>query len=153
MSAETTTKTFREIIGKPSAAAQAMVDGLRRHSQRPDFRISMTTFGFSCGEVCFGCAATCATQEAAQVNYDTISINYTGARAVVCGVSESDLWKFEGAINSFRTGFTFSLLAYFGLSHMYREGFNERFKLQSSDWKNQLEAVEILIAEWRELGI
>jgi hypothetical protein len=48
---------------KPSELLQAMVDGLMRHKDLPDFKVDMETFGRAEDDICYGCAATCALSE------------------------------------------------------------------------------------------
>jgi len=149
-------RTFREILGKPSDALQAMVDGLREYSARSDFRIDMDTFGMVHNDVCFGCAATCAIQKATgkyllDLKYNRLDGLWYNIKAEFFAVSKSELVAFENAINAARLGDVSSLLAYYGIIDNCI--FDSRFKLLSDNWEQQLMAVVQVIAELRAVGL
>jgi len=162
-------KTFREILGVPSAALQAMVDGLRLYGNRLDFKIDMGTFGSNENGVCFGCAASCCVQKVLGKNLlsggDGIEIPVVRARFF--GTAVEDLGDFEWAVDGARSGSLSCLLGYFGINEMTHQsivelngqwGVNDtiwdsRYELNSDDWEQQLGAVEEVIAEMKAIGI
>lgn len=138
-------KTIRARLKKPSAAVDAMIEGLLQQSKRTDFYVAMESFGGFNGNTCFGCAATCTVQQIAGENL------YAGQhpvlpkdRAKILGFKEMDLTIFEMAIDEFRRGNPGKLLAYFRVPF-----FQETkpvftllgFKLESRNWREQLDKV------------
>ena len=147
-------ETFREMLKVPSNALQAMVDGLRYHSSRDDFRIAMNTFGDTFHGVCFGCAATCTVQKATGKSFSPDrNITYSTVRAEVLGCEEYDLLDFEYVIDQARKGRLKSLFRYFEMSTKFDTVWNNRFDLHSDDWAEQLGAVEEVIAEMKGVGL
>ncbi len=76
----------------------AMVNGLRH----PKVTVDMKTFGDSIGGVCFGCAATCAVLEIAQVKPVPQLMN-VGSHSVMVNSNYSFVLDFEDAIECLRT--------------------------------------------------
>lgn len=146
-------QSIKKIVKTPSAALQFMVDGLRKQSKREDFFVSMSTFGSSDGETCFGCAATCAIQELTGTNLTVKEINGVEERAKALNFDLGELEHFECCINDAREGVLFNLFSFFGLLDKYESNYDDRFFLGSVDWKNQLTAVEKLIKELKEKGL
>lgn len=142
-------RTFRAILQTPANALQAMVDGLREQSKRPDFLVDMSTYGeaSSDGAICYGCAATCAVQKATGINLTAKSIGYKAVQAVALDVASDDLRMFEAVINEARCGRLYQLFWYFRMTRLYRESYNNRWFLSDSNWEAQLPAVESFIAE------
>lgn len=145
--------SIKEILKVPSAALQAMVDGLRKQSQRQDFKVDMSTFGYYDfeTETCFGCAATCAVQEAFGVTFDKESIDFLVYRAEAVKCDARDLDKFESAIDCARQGDLRYLFRFFGAE--YSAEFDHRFELYSDNWKEQLPFVDELIVELKQKGL
>lgn len=102
------------IQSKPSLALQYAIDGIYKQSKRPDFIVAMYTYGDydPDRDLCFGCAATCAIQEIANINFnsETIYDHHTRAMSVHC--SDDQLQTFELAIDKARVGH-FNLLSRF----------------------------------------
>lgn len=140
--------TIRDKIKKPSQAVRAMIDGLRRQSNREGFEIDMDTFGQVSREVCFGCAATCAVQEI----YGDLGADYdfslTHYRAKMWGINQSDLEQFEFAIDNLRSGWDGVLFGYFGLEKPDYD-IEELPCLHNGDWEEGLPAYE-RYASWLE---
>lgn len=89
--------TARQII-------MAMVEGLRD----PVTRISMTTYGKSIGERCYGCAATNAICKIQGIQ-DTDPLKFgnnqdRGTREIIFNSDHAFLYFFENAINDLRRG-------------------------------------------------
>lgn len=138
-------------LDKPSKILQTMIDGLRKQSQREDFSIAMGTFGTTIGEVCFGCAATCAAQEASGINYTPeVSIKYAAGRAETLGVETQDLLIFEHMIDRVRVGSIYSMFAFLGLNREHRSDYSNRWCMGSGNWEGEIPKVEKLIAELKE---
>lgn len=118
-------KTMSEKTKKPdwarlrfSQVVRAMVNGLKRYGDDPDFEIRMATYGavqrtLEGREICMGCAATCAIQELAGVRFtpDDIEIVtglsaenafYNHATATGWPIEEVDI--FENAVDALRGG-------------------------------------------------
>ena len=147
--------TFREMLKQPSAALQAMVSGLLKQSRRTDFKISMSTYGAAQLGVCFGCAATCAVQEAANVDLTSSTILPMAVRVDALGVSAIDCWEFELAIDNARCGRLRQLFEYFKLPvpSQYGDRMVVAFaELTTENWRKQLPAVRRAIEELRKSG-
>ncbi len=149
---------IKETLKVPSAALQAMVDGLREQSKSKYFRITMATFGHSDGHFCFGCAATCTIQQIAGKHFeasDLINNNDMDSsvfqRANALNFDVEQLRDFEDAIDSARKGRISRLFFFFGVP-ITRDSakYHHRFHLGTDDWKSELPKVEELIAELRE---
>jgi hypothetical protein len=138
--------TIAELLQrKPSRAIRAMVEGLRTASQRNDFAVDMTTFGYVGGsyfdnlplrieqwerakahELCFGCAATCTVfalaNKIADDGFCTRPLGSTIGRASLlaerfhAAVSETDVSVFEDALDDFRCGNPVTLFQYMGVT-------------------------------------
>lgn len=149
------TTTFREILGKPSAAIRAMCDGLEEQSQRRGFRIDMQTFGFSSNKVCFGCAATCAAQKTTgrTLKWDTIAGVTTRADAL--GVDAHDLETFEIAIDNLRrgSGCLQPLLDYFGVCNAMIIPAPDLPHLSNYTWPDGLPAYRAFADQLEENGL
>jgi hypothetical protein len=143
---------IRELIkNKPSVALQAMVNGLQAQSNRDDFRIRMSTYGAYGGGICYGCAATCALQELAQVNFDFPAISSLKKRAAACSFSYEETDKFEAAIDNARLGELAGLFRFCEIPYM--GGFDFWFCLEDYSWVEELGKVEKAIAEMKQLDL
>lgn len=144
-------RTFRQILKKPSAALEAMCDGLLRFSRLKGFVVDMSTFGRSEGSVCFGCAATCAAQQASGCRFNTEDIWHFWTQSKTAGVDEYDMDDFEMAINSAREGSLGRLFDYFGVeAPSYRPW--RGFSMNNNNWRSQIPAVRKLIRELKAAG-
>lgn len=148
-------KTIKEILKVPSAALQAMVDGLRKQSKRKNFRIDMGSFGEVAitKSLCFGCAATCAAQQIAGKNLTPTNVGTLSKRAKKLNFDVLDLSKFEQAMDHARRGLIGSLFDYFCVAEEHSILFDNRFYLWSDSWEEQLPKVEALIEELKSKGL
>ena len=147
--------TFREILGKPSSALQAMVDGLR--SCGPNFVVYMNSFGHIENGICYGCAATCCIQKATGKQYADFLEKYPDENpedyASFYGISVEEFSDFEGAMDLARRGFISSLLDYFDIDAGSHYQWDSRFKLDDGNWQTQLFLVDEVIADMKAAGI
>ncbi len=151
---------IKETVKTPSNALQYMVDGLRKQSQRTDFRINMRTFGAvgffedkSDKDICYGCAATCTIQEIAKKDLTIDTIRGIDARSMALGFDYSELERFEEAIDGARAGHLGRLFHFFDMEDKYFEEYCYRVKLFTGDFKEQLPKMELLIADLKEKGL
>src|SRR5579872_4855137 len=143
-------QTFRSLLKTPSAALQAMVDGLRRHGNRIGFQIDMDTWLKGEGSICFGCAATCTIQKALgkKLSYDNGMIQTDlDDRANIYSWDKTDLWMFETAINDARRGYMSSLFNYFHIPTKQLNKINCAGLpyLNNDNWKTELPKIEKFI--------
>jgi hypothetical protein len=147
---------IKDIVKTPSAALQAMVDGLREQSKRSDFKIDMHTYGaYNPGYgVCFGCAATCATQKIFETKFQPDFINTVSRRAEAFKCEMYDLHEFEQAINSARIGVMSKLFLYYDivLYGVKDVSFLPEFSLCTDNWEAELPKVEKYIACLQQYG-
>lgn len=130
---------------KPSRAIRAMIEGLRTASQRDDFAVDMTTFGYvgrsylsdealrpaqrelaEEHRLCFGCAATCAifalSDKLADATFPAARLGAINGRANLLSskfnvhVEEGDVSEFEDALDDFRCGIPVTLFQYLGVT-------------------------------------
>ncbi len=83
-----------------------MIEGLKEYSQKPDFKINMSTFGdvdLKDG-ICVGCAATCALQKLFNVSFKPYEILGLKNRAYVLKQNLRLLDDFETCVDSIRSG-------------------------------------------------
>jgi len=112
-------RLVRELAPKMSDAISAMVIGLHIQNNRDTFTVDMETFGDTAearsgmGEICFGCAATCAAQQLAKINLDADIIVSITVRAAALDIEANDLAEFELAIDSFRKGHILRLMDFY----------------------------------------
>lgn len=146
-------RTFREILKTPSAALKAMCDGLEKQSRRKDFIVDMGTFGSREGKVCFGCAATCATQQASGIDLTLETIENEDERSDRLAVDYSDLNRFEIAMNAARLGCLRQLFYYFNSESKYLQSEDGRYCLDNDNWHDELPKVLAHIAELQSAGL
>lgn len=149
-------RTIKQLAPKLSDALQAMVDGLNKQSKRQDFAVDMSTFGMAENGICFGCAATCAVQELAQINLTEDCIENAYDRAATFNVTVYDLDTFEKAIDTFRRGNPYVLLAYYGIVETGLEWMLHSYcglRLNTNDWKEKIPIVENYIKELKRLNL
>lgn len=140
------------IKGKPSIALEHMVNGLLKQSKRKGFKVNMSTYGDSHGEMCYGCAATCAIQSIAKINFTPNTINTTKRRVEIAEADFGELNAFESAINQARQGSMRSLFYFCNIREESGNRFNANFDLQSNNWKKQLPQVRKTISELKKAG-
>lgn len=137
----------------PSSAIRAMINGLRNQSQRDDFSVDMLTFGAHIGSTCFGCAATCAVQQATGINFTRDSIKSCVSKSKAVGVSPLHLQQFEYVIDDLRLGAIAPLFEYYDLD-IPRELICLDLPLMvNSTWEDSLPAYEALAAELEKSGL
>lgn len=153
-------RKIRDVISKPSEALQAMVNGLRKQSQRPDFRIDMITYGRKGRKgtkdegLCFGCAATCTVQEIAEKDISCEVVGSEYGRAKALGFHIADERHFEDIMDYARKGTMKLLFAYFGIHGNRANRFIEVTLpwLNTNNWKNKLKYYEKYIKRLQKAG-
>ena len=141
---------LKAIKGKPSVALTHMVNGLLKQSRRKKFQIYMGTFGKHFRGICFGCAATCTIQNITKVNFTPDNGIYD--RAMKMKTDSLELDKFEMAIDDARSGELRTLFSFCNISEENAKIFNDKFSLNTLDWKEQLPAVKKVISELKKEG-
>ena len=154
---------------KASIVLQAMVTGLLKSKDNPDFILRMTTYGFVKNNLCYGCCATVALAEmfgegklASEMMIgfaDVLSSNITEAHlsdvlqldpSSVQGSLPIDLKYLERGVDSARLGYVSSLIGFF--RGEVNESFDYRWELNSDNWEEQIPDVERTIAEMAAAG-
>lgn len=148
MTTELQTKSMRDYVATPSAAVQAMIDGLLKMHKDPNFEIRMDTYGSHVGGICFGCAATCCIQEACGVRFTPQVIISIIARSDLVGVH--DMYEFELAINDFRKGYPASLFAFYGMKSRPED--DHRIYLETGDWLSEIPKIQTMVDDWEAMG-
>ena len=124
-------KTIKEHYPTIRSAVEGMINGLRGHTEL-GLQINMGTYGGRIGDVCFGCAATCAV-----LNADpSLPIHQTDRELKI-----EDIIRFETCINEFRLGYAWSLQSFYGLKPDDR---CQNWCLTNKNWEEQLPLIE----EW-----
>ena len=155
---------IKELVKCPSEALEAMLQGMEEQSQRTDFKIQMTSFGYTDGykKICCGCAATCTIQKLAGKNFTYNQGGYilspTG-RAAFLDFDKKELNDFEDVIDRARKG------GFIGLFRFYYPLFNpsdipeilagidyEDFYLSSADWQDQTGTLQQIIEAFKLHG-
>ncbi len=96
-------KTFREQI--LSMTAGEIIMSMVKSLEKPATDIiDMSTYGYSVGKTCYGCAATNTICKIAKVKFTSENIDYRFSRSKTIKSSEKFLELFEDAINSLRKG-------------------------------------------------
>jgi hypothetical protein len=151
---------------KASTVLQAMVTGLIKSQDDPDFRVKMATFGRIEDQLCHGCAANLALAEmfgggrsaselmfgyAKTLNYKSNYIHANLSAVIklepldVQDSSPIDIKELECNVDFARLG-DVSLLIFF-LTGELNKSFDGRWLLEDEDWEEQLPEVEATIAE------
>jgi len=149
---------IKETLKVPSAALQAMVDGLREQDERKDFKVDMGTFGaplFSArrgrADICLGCAATCTVQKIAGKNLTADIISHREYRAEVLGFDHTEFAAFERAMDQTRCGSVTELFDFFVVPQA--KDVRPSFRLLNGTWRGQLRKVEAYIKELQAQGL
>lgn len=148
------TITKDQIIEKlptPFDAIEAMIKGLERFSDHPQFTVDMITFGSYYetysrpdGGVCFGCAATCTLMD--------ISGGFSVDKVKLLGTLKGpkDLVEFEYLIDAVRATELHSLWAFYdfvpiqGLDYLPPSYFlGNRFQKSLGKWKDLVAALRL----------
>ena len=143
---------FVKLTKRPSVAVRAMITGLHKADAREDFKINMNTFGKKFENICYGCAATCAIQEIAGIEYmPTQPVDLLSDRALILfGKSytldnQNNLFDFELAIDNFRCGKPEFLLKIYGIKetvknhHLFK---HQNWSLTNKSWKVEIPRIE-----------
>jgi len=160
--------TRKQFLGltRPSEALTAMCDGLLKAERRKGFGIDMGTFGRvervegeeGSGKVCFGCAATCAIQEAANVRFGPENIAGLGRRRKMVNrstgtrLTDNRLMSFERVMDSARRGYLYQLFSFFGFNGEEALLWMLRWRMDTANWKEQIPAIRKAIREMRKEG-
>ena len=139
-------ETFR---GKPSDALEYMCDGLLAQDKREDFKVDMSTFGGTDGQICFGCAATSAIQEIAGQNLTDSNIK----RRELIGFDLSELRVFESVIDFSRVGILTPLFGFCGVVEVDCRRWEGLWAMHSDNWKSCIPNVRKAIREMRAKGV
>lgn len=153
--------TFKERLGKPSAAIQAMIDGLREIAEEGVVSIDMEFYATSVRGRCVVCAATAAALRATETPAvklrDAISPETPGGwglMANVMGTGIEDLREFETAMDMLRRGDPGHMLRYFEVpadSPAYTE--KHKWHLDTHTWYQSLDHVEKYRDQLIEMGL
>ena len=111
-------KILDEIQGKPSIAILRTIEGMRRLKQNKNFELDMFTFGKVKEGICYGCAATAAIQEIAQIELTQENISMISQRAKALSFDLKELYRFEHAINDARVGNIVNLLKFCDITNV-----------------------------------
>lgn len=99
------TRKIKELLPKPSDLIDAMIQGLREQSARPDFKVDMDTWGNTSAErMCFGCAAICTMQKAFGVTFKPFQLDTLASRSSCLAVEKNELDEFEMTVDGLRRG-------------------------------------------------
>ena len=157
---------------KPSIVLQAMVTGLLKSKDDPNFVVKMETFGSIENKLCYGCCATLALAEmfgegrsASELmlgHFSTQSNRSDFAYAHLPDVLQfkpsstqdslpiGDLKKLERAVDFARLGEVLALIKF--LTGDFDESFDGRWKLNDEDWEEQIPIIKATIAEMAAAG-
>jgi len=153
-------RKIKDLAPKPSDALQAMVDGLKAQSKRDDFEIDMRTFGMKGMTICFGCAATCAIQQLAGIDFTMkTGISCEMYRAETLNLEIGEMSRFESVIDNARCGNLSNLLRFY-----YGDEWKEETKLPSElvhhgvqlrtdDWRNKIHLFDDIIFQLKMRGV
>jgi hypothetical protein len=128
-------QTIQELLdNKLYRLVEVMIQGLEEFSQKPNFKIDMSTFGEIQNDICYGCAATCALQLIAEKEFsqhtETIkeymhSGGHLGtnhieisndSKEVITGFKVRNIENFECVVNQLRCGNPNSAYDYMDIS-------------------------------------
>ena len=156
---------------KTSTVLQAMVTGLLKSKDDPNFVVKMSTFGHVKEQLCYGCCATLALAEmfgeglsASELmlgHFRTQSDQSDSIEAYLSDVLQLepssgqdplsiDLEDLESLVDSVRLGDVSFLIKF--LTGIDNESFDDRWLLEDEDWEEQLPVVESTIAEMIAAG-
>lgn len=153
-------KRIKDVITKPSEAIQAMIDGLRKQSQRSDFQVNMMTYGArgskhgAYANICYGCAATCTVQELAHIDLSCDVIGSKERRAKALGFKLLDQLQFEYVIDLVRRGNMSELFVYFDISLQEAHRFIDAWlpTLVDTNWEKDLKYYEQYVRKLQKAG-
>lgn len=149
-------KRIKDYIKLPSEAVQLMIDGLREQSKRPDFKIKMNTYGCFNGDICFGCAATCALQKMTGINFTWDNILTTPARSEAVSIPQIEVNDFEVAIDWLRLGqvyyFAGEICKLLELDGDFPDP-EDDWSLTDENWESELPKVEAYVKLLQSHGL
>lgn len=130
-------------IAGVATALEAMCNGLEYQDSREDFTIDMCTYGDALYPQCLGCAATCALQDIAGIDFTTTTISLTRTRQEAGRFTDwEDVSEFECAINMARHG---RLNALYGFCGSEEKTKRQPWTLTTHNWKKELPKVRRFI--------
>ena len=156
---------------KASVVLQAMVTGLLKSKDDPNFTVTMATYGTVKNKLCYGCCATLALAEmfgegqlASELMLSNVSPQFNPSHPVYFYLSSVlqfdasngqdsfpiDLRDLERAVNNTRKGHVSELIEF--LTGEVNESFDRRWNLNDHDWEEQLPEIERTIAEMIAAG-
>jgi len=159
--------TFKQLCnGKISVAIQAMIDGLEKQSQRPDFRVDMLSYSYTSNRLCFGCAATCAVMELTKTDLDITNINTHRDIRLWPLIPVDEVIRFEFIMNQVRlNGFKYLfdsfgypnwwqriILMIMGYTFIGGTRLTKNIRLDNYNWKERLPEFQKLADAFRKVG-
>ena len=154
---------------KASIVLQAMVSGLLKSKDDPNFIVEMKAYGYVKKNLCYGCCSTVTLAEmfgkgqlASELMFDiakhqpSLSPGFCLSSVLQLEPSSGqdslpiDLRSLERTVDSARKGGVSSLIAFF--TGEINGSFDYRWLLEDDNWEEQLPIVEETIAEMREVG-
>jgi hypothetical protein len=162
---------------KPSIVLQAMITGLKKSKDDPNFIVEMSAFGYVKNKLCYGCCATVALAEMfgqgksaselmlsydlkvrSEKLYSYLSDHvYANLSSVielepsrVQGSLPINLQRLEISVEYARIGHVSSLIEI--LTGELNESFDDRWNLGNGNWEEKLPIVEATIAEMIAAG-
>ena len=143
-------KTMKDYLPKAWMAVKAMTDGLN-NIPNDNFKLEMISFGHyesnKLGKpICYGCAATCAIQQAVGKRFAPGNISSLKARSEALKIDHIDMDVFEQMIDSLRFGVISSLEDYY--DHPLPWPIKPLESLRGYDYKEKL---GLYIAYWKQL--
>lgn len=157
---------IRDLVKKPSQVIDAMIHGLQKAADDPEFRFDMLTFGDVREDICYGCAATCAVQELYGIRFTPeqyLKTAQTGQKGTYCHIAvlgDSDIPEFEYMIDSLRSGHLADLLRYCliapDLTNARWRALCSRWEavyLNEDDWQAQVPLMQEICQELKDLDL
>lgn len=148
-------QTYAEYFDfKPSAALQAMVNGLEMSDKERGFKIQMEIFGFYNREkkVCFGCAATSAIRATLNKPFPDRLISYISDRAKFAEASYEDFYVFEDVIDSIRDSMHIGKLFHYMKIYNNTIEVDNDWSLLNHNYLTELPKVKKYIKKIKKLG-
>ena len=160
---------------KPSIVLSAMVVGLLKSKDDPNFVVKMETFGKVKNNLCYGCCATLTLAEMfgkgksaseLMLGYAKTRFNHANSAylpdthlsdvialepsSTQDSFSIDELYDLEQAVDSVRAGDVSPLIEF--LTGEFNTSFDRRWFLTNQDWEAQLPEVKKTIAEMAAAG-
>jgi hypothetical protein len=156
---------------KASDVLQAMVTGLLKSEDNPNFIVKMTAYGYVEGELCYGCCATLALAEmfgegksVSELMFDYAKAHAYRQNFVYAHLSDViqsepssgqdslpiDFKKIESLVDSVRLGDVSPLIKF--LTGKDDESFDDRWYLNDRNWKECIPTIKATIVEMIAAG-